>query len=176
MRSRYDDIKTQYPEGHLTFYRSYCESWLSGDLYANYSMSKKGEYAGGHFKFMASLIKYLTRDFRATCHRFLMLHWDSFFVILFDCDLTLCLLITTIFFINPLSPHDALKHHFTSLKTDLIFLQSRVLEQKFPWIYQWFTNTWLFSFIFKPHQIISSTTSRELRQQFAACSGWRCQW
>ena len=22
---------------------------------------------------------------------------------------------------NPLSPHDALKHHFTSLKTDLIF-------------------------------------------------------
>ena len=27
---------------------------------------------------------------------------------------------------NPLSPHDALKHHFTSLKTDLIFLQLRV--------------------------------------------------
>ena len=34
--------------------------------------------------------------------------------------------------INPLSPHDALKHHFTSLKTDLIFLQPRVLERKFP--------------------------------------------
>ena len=31
---------------------------------------------------------------------------------------------------NPLSPHDALKHHFTSLKTDLIFLQQRVLERK----------------------------------------------
>ena len=30
---------------------------------------------------------------------------------------------------NPLSPHDALKHHFTSLKTDLIFLQLGVLEQ-----------------------------------------------
>ena len=30
--------------------------------------------------------------------------------------------------INPLSPHDALKHHFTSLKTDLIFLQPRVYE------------------------------------------------
>ena len=43
-------------------------------------------------------------------------------------------------FINPLSPHDALKHHFTSLKTDLIFLQPRVLERKFPW--NWFTNTW----------------------------------
>ena len=26
--------------------------------------------------------------------------------------------------VNPLSPHDASKHHFTSLKTDLIFLQS----------------------------------------------------
>ena len=29
---------------------------------------------------------------------------------------------------NPLSPHNALKHHFTSLKTDLILLQQRVLE------------------------------------------------
>ena len=37
-----------------------------------------------------------------------------------------------ILYINPLSPHDALKHHFTSLKTDLIFLQLRVLERKFP--------------------------------------------
>ena len=33
---------------------------------------------------------------------------------------------------NPLSPHDALKHHFTSLKTDLIFLQQRDLERKYP--------------------------------------------
>ena len=33
---------------------------------------------------------------------------------------------------NPLSPHDALKHHFTSLKTDLIFLQPTGLERKFP--------------------------------------------
>ena len=33
---------------------------------------------------------------------------------------------------NPLSSHDALKHHFTSLKTDLIFPQHRVLERKFP--------------------------------------------
>ena len=30
--------------------------------------------------------------------------------------------------INPLSPHDALKHHFASMKTDLIFLQQRELE------------------------------------------------
>ena len=35
--------------------------------------------------------------------------------------------------INPLSPHDALKHHFTSPKTDVIFLQPMVLEGKFPW-------------------------------------------
>ena len=28
-----------------------------------------------------------------------------------------------IYLFNPLSPHDALKQHFTSLKTDLIFLQ-----------------------------------------------------
>ena len=30
--------------------------------------------------------------------------------------------------VNPLSPHDASKHHFTSLKTDLNFPHSRVLE------------------------------------------------
>ena len=41
-------------------------------------------------------------------------------------------------FVNPLSPHDALKHHFTSLKTDLIFLQLGVLKWKFSW--NWFTN------------------------------------
>ena len=29
---------------------------------------------------------------------------------------------------NPLSPHYAIKHHLTFLKTDLIFLQPRVLE------------------------------------------------
>ena len=40
---------------------------------------------------------------------------------------------------NPLSPRDALKHHFTSLKTDLISLQLGVLERKFP--LNWFTNT-----------------------------------
>ena len=35
-------------------------------------------------------------------------------------------------YINPLSPHDALKHHFTSMKTDLISVQLRILERKFP--------------------------------------------
>ena len=54
--------------------------------------------------------------------------------------------------LNPLSPHDALKHHFTSLKTDLIFLQVRVLDWKFPLNY--FTNTLQFSLIFQSRQII----------------------
>ena len=49
---------------------------------------------------------------------------------------------------NAFSPHGALKHHFTSLKTDLIFLQPRVLERKLPW--NWFTNTWRFSLFFHP--------------------------
>ena len=57
-----------------------------------------------------------------------------------------------LFLFNPLSPRDAPKHHFTSLKTDLIFLQPRVLERIFPW--DWFTNTWQFSLIFKPRHII----------------------
>ena len=33
---------------------------------------------------------------------------------------------------NPLSHHDALKHHFESFKTNIIFRQQRVLERKFP--------------------------------------------
>ena len=41
--------------------------------------------------------------------------------------------------LSPLSPHDALKHHFTFLKTVSIVLQLRVLERKFPW--NWFTNS-----------------------------------
>ena len=70
-------------------------------------------------------------------------------------------------FFNPLSPLDASKHHFTSLRTDLIFLQLRVLE---------FHETGLRIhgiFFFPPIKSSSSTTSRELRQQFAACSGGR---
>ena len=54
--------------------------------------------------------------------------------------------------LNPLSPHDALKQHFTSLKTDLIFLQPWVLKWIFPC--NWFTNTWQFSLLFHSHQII----------------------
>ena len=32
-----------------------------------------------------------------------------------------------------LNPHDALKHHFTSLKTDLILLKLSFLKRKFQW-------------------------------------------
>ena len=53
---------------------------------------------------------------------------------------------------NPLSPRDALKNHFTSLKTDLIFQQLRILDWKF--LCNWFTNTWQFSLIFHPLQVI----------------------
>ena len=41
---------------------------------------------------------------------------------------------------NPSSPYDALKHHFTSLKTYLIFSQIRVLEGQFRWNFS--KNTW----------------------------------
>ena len=50
--------------------------------------------------------------------------------------------------INPLSSYDALKHHITSLETHLIFPQLRVLKCKFLW--NWFTNTCWFYFIFSP--------------------------
>ena len=63
--------------------------------------------------------------------------------------------------INPLSPHDALEQHFASLKR---FFYGTLL--KITVFFSFFTHFKLFSF----------TTSRELRQQFAACSGWRWQW
>ena len=53
---------------------------------------------------------------------------------------------------NPLNPHDALKHYFTSLKTDFIFQQLRGLEGKFPW--NRLTNSWQFSLIYYPLQVI----------------------
>ena len=68
--------------------------------------------------------------------------------------------------INFLSPHDVLKHHITSLKTHPIFQQLRNYRRK----------TVLpinihFLYFFTHFKSFSSTTSRELRQQFAACRG-----
>ena len=54
--------------------------------------------------------------------------------------------------VNPLSHHDALKHHVISLNTDLIFLKLGVLAWKFPW--KWFTNSWQFSLMFHSLQVI----------------------
>ena len=72
---------------------------------------------------------------------------------------------------NPLSPHDVLKHHFTSVKTDLIFPQLRVFKLNF--IESGLPIHGNFLHFFTHIKSSSSTTSRELRQQFAACSGWR---
>ena len=69
---------------------------------------------------------------------------------------------------NPLSPHDALKHHFTSLKTYLIFLQLGAYNENCH-------ETGLpilgnFLKVLNHIKSYSFTTSRELRQQFATCS------
>ena len=40
--------------------------------------------------------------------------------------------LTQFVWFNPLGPHDALKHHFTSLNTQLISLQLGVLGGKLP--------------------------------------------
>ena len=68
---------------------------------------------------------------------------------------------------NPSSPHDALKNHFTSLKTDLITTKGFRAKIPMKLVYQYMAIL----FIFKLQQSSTSTTSRELRQQFAACSG-----
>ena len=63
--------------------------------------------------------------------------------------------------LNPLSPHDALKHHFRSLKTD----QNEYSHE---------TGLPIrgnFLYVFNHIKSSSSGTSRELRKQFAACSG-----
>ena len=90
-------------------------------------------------RFLVTLTQHQTR---VTYNR--LCKWNQYRAIPSDADSTSTSLIT----------HDALKHHFASLKTDLIFLQPRVLVRKFPW--NWLTNrpTWQFFLILKPHQII----------------------
>ena len=66
-----------------------------------------------------------------------------------------------------------LKHHFASLKNDLISWDLVVLERKLSW--NCFENNSIF-FSFVTHfKSYSATTTRELLQQFATCSGWRWQ-
>ena len=45
-----------------------------------------------------------------------------------------------ILFFNPLSPHDALKHHFTSLETDLILPTTEGFRTKITM--KLITNSW----------------------------------
>ena len=62
--------------------------------------------------------------------------------------------------VNPLNPHDALKHHFASLKNNLI---SRFIERKFSW--NFLNNNNIFCSFATQFKSSSSTTSRE------ACGG-----
>ena len=69
---------------------------------------------------------------------------------------------------NPLSPHDALKYQFTSLKTKLIYYNQGFQNENFHETGLLIHGNFLY---FSTHFKSSSpTTSRELRQQFAACS------
>ena len=63
---------------------------------------------------------------------------------------------TNYFIINPLSPHDAIKHHFTSLKT----LQLGFWEWKHETGLEYMA---IFLIFFTHFKSSSSTTSRELR-------------
>ena len=54
--------------------------------------------------------------------------------------------------INPWSSHDALKHHFRSLKNRFNFPTTKGFRMKFP--RNWFTNRLQFSLIFHPTKII----------------------
>ena len=67
--------------------------------------------------------------------------------------------------LSPLNPHDASKHHVASLKNDPISENLGDLEQN---LYGTILKIRIFFFNLPPS---SSTTNRELRQQFAACSG-----
>ena len=70
--------------------------------------------------------------------------------------------------INPLSPHEASKHNFTSMKINLFFLGPEVLKRKFLFSAE-SVLTIHGNFLYNLNHIksSSSTTSRELRQQFA---------
>ena len=61
--------------------------------------------------------------------------------LIFGIDIHLCrfrFYVSSVF--NPLDPHDASKHQFTSVKTYLLFSQLRVVEWKFRWNFS--ANTW----------------------------------
>ena len=61
---------------------------------------------------------------------------------------------------NPLSPHDALKHFINAFYNDTFLETGLSIHSDFLYFLSHIKSS-------------SSTTSRELRQQFAACSGLR---
>ena len=68
---------------------------------------------------------------------------------------------------NPLSPHAALKHHFTSLKTDLIFGQLKGFKTKISMklVYQYvaiFFNFWTTSSYLRPLQVENCDSNSRL--------------
>ena len=69
--------------------------------------------------------------------------------------------------LNPLGPHDALKHHFTSLKTELITTEGFRKNISMKLVHLCMV---IFLYFFTHIKSSLSTTSRELRQQFGACS------
>ena len=69
---------------------------------------------------------------------------------------------------QPLNPHDTPKHHFCISQKRFNSLQRN------PWKCNNNKNTFSsFATHFNVFKSLSSTTRRTLRQQFAACSGWR---
>ena len=71
---------------------------------------------------------------------------------------------------NPLSPHDASKHHVASLKNAFFKSDVKPRDCTTKIVMELFNNNNIL-FLFATHFKSSlSTTSRELRKQFAACS------
>ena len=109
---------------------SFCYPWSSGYRSLCHSVNP---WSSG-YRSLCHSVNPWSSGYRSLCHS--VNPWSSGDMSLF----------------NPLSPHDALKHHFTSLKTQFISLQLRFLEGKFP--LNWFNNKWQFSLIFLPHHVI----------------------
>ena len=76
--------------------------------------------------------------------------------------------------VNPLNPHAALKHHFASLKNDLISWNQVVLAQKFSC--DCFENNSIFFHLSPTSSHLHPLQVENCDSNFAACSWWRWQW
>ena len=73
---------------------------------------------------------------------------------------------------NHLNPHNATENHFAFLRIN--FLKHRGFKTKI--LMKLFNNNNILFSSVTHFKSSSSTSSLELRQKFAACSGWRWQW